>query len=138
METAWTPSALIRGEGGGSISSLGDIERADDVAAIAEREVRRALPEAEGAKVVHARVIKEKRATFSARPGIERLRAPTRGPVANLYLAGDWCRTGWPATMEGAVRSGYLAANAVLKDQRRSTESLTGLGEAPLYTWLTS
>ena len=33
--------------------------------------------------------------------------------VANLYLAGDWTRTGWPATMEGAVRSGYIAAERV-------------------------
>ena len=36
-------------------------------------------------------------------------------PIANLFVAGDWTATGWPATMEGAVRSGYLAAEAVLK-----------------------
>ena len=59
----------------------------------------------------------EKRATFSPLPGVDRLRpgqAPPAGGIDNLYLAGDYTRTGWPATMEGAVRSGYLAAEAVL------------------------
>jgi zeta-carotene desaturase len=40
------------------------------------------------------------------------MRPPARTAVANLFLAGDWTRSGWPATMEGAVRSGYLAAEA--------------------------
>ncbi len=64
-------------------------------------------------RLVHGRVIKEKRATFSAVPGIDRLRPGAAGRIVNLYLAGDWCDTGWPATMEGAVRSGYTAAAAV-------------------------
>ncbi len=69
-----------------------------------------------GLKPVEARCIKEKRATFAAMPGVEALR-PSVSPehargaaIENLYLAGDWCDTGWPATMEGAVRSGYAAA----------------------------
>lgn len=49
-----------------------------------------------------------------ARPGIDHLRPKATGDIPNLYLAGDWCDTGWPATMEGAVRSGYGAA-AVLE-----------------------
>jgi len=63
--------------------------------------------------VERAQVIKEVRATYSARPGMEAARpyAKTRAP--NVFLAGDWTRSGWPATMEGAVRSGYLAAEAV-------------------------
>lgn len=61
-------------------------------------------------KLVRGKVIKEKRATFAAAPGVDAIRPAASGAVDNLYLAGDWCRTGWPATMEGAVRSGYLAA----------------------------
>ena len=50
----------------------------------------------------------------NARPGLNALRPAQQTPVPNLVLAGDWTQTGWPATMEGAVRSGYLAAEAVL------------------------
>ena len=57
--------------------------------------------------------MKEIRATFSARPGLEVRRPGNRTKVPNLFLAGDWTQSGWPATMEGAVRSGYLAAEAV-------------------------
>ena len=46
------------------------------------------------------------RTTFAVRPGVDRLRPPQRTPVDGLFLAGDWTDTGWPATMEGAVRSG--------------------------------
>ena len=60
------------------------------------------------------RVFKERRATFALRPGVDALRPTTRGTIRNLMLAGDWCATGWPATMEGAARSGYDAAEAVL------------------------
>ena len=49
------------------------------------------------------------------RPGFDALRPSQRTPLANVMLAGDWTDTGWPATMESAVRSGYLAAEAVLK-----------------------
>ena len=47
-------------------------------------------------------------------PGVDRWRPPQASPVPNLVLAGDWTATGWPATMEGAVRSGYLAGEAIL------------------------
>ncbi|WZO99906.1 hydroxysqualene dehydroxylase HpnE [Isosphaeraceae bacterium EP7] len=62
------------------------------------------------------RVVTEHGATFAVRPGVDSFRPDQRTEVAGLYLAGDWTRTGWPATMEGAVRSGYLAAEAVLTD----------------------
>jgi zeta-carotene desaturase len=58
-------------------------------------------------------VVKEVRAVLSAKPGLEMRRPLSRTKVANLFLAGDWTRSGWPAIMEGAVRSGYLAAEAV-------------------------
>jgi squalene-associated FAD-dependent desaturase len=78
-------------------------------------EVRQALPRAREAQLVKARVIKEAAATFSPHPGVDSLRPKQETSVAGLYLAGDWTDTGWPATMEGAVRSGYLAAEAVLR-----------------------
>ena len=65
------------------------------------------------AKLEKAHVVKEMRATFSAAPDTEALRPGPRTAVPNLFLAGDWTRSGWPATMEGAVRSGYIAAEAV-------------------------
>ena len=51
---------------------------------------------------------------FSVLPGIDELRPQQQSMVPNLQLAGDWTQTGWPATMEGAVRSGFLAAENVL------------------------
>jgi len=78
-------------------------------------EVRHALPAAREAELVKATVIKEAAATFSAEPGVDRWRPKQESSVRGLFLAGDWTDTGWPATMEGAVRSGYLAAEAVLR-----------------------
>ena len=77
-------------------------------------EVRHALPAAREAQLVKATVIKEAAATFSPEPGADRWRPKQETAVRGLFLAGDWTATGWPATMEGAVRSGYLAAEAVL------------------------
>ncbi|HEY7119625.1 MAG TPA: hydroxysqualene dehydroxylase HpnE [Tepidisphaeraceae bacterium] len=81
-----------------------------------EEQIRRTFPAARDARLERGVIVVEKRATFSPAPGIDRKRpqqAPPAGGIGNLYLAGDYTRTGWPATMEGAVRSGYLAAGAV-------------------------
>jgi zeta-carotene desaturase len=78
-------------------------------------EVRHALPAAREANLLKATVIKEAAATFSPQPGVDRWRPTQQSSIAGLFLAGDWTATGWPATMEGAVRSGYLAAEAVLR-----------------------
>ena len=94
--------------------SLTEMARAD-VIALAVRELAEFFPIVKEASLEKAQVIKEVRATFSARPGLERERPVTETALGNFYLAGDWTRTGWPATMEGAVRSGYLAAEAVTK-----------------------
>jgi squalene-associated FAD-dependent desaturase len=77
------------------------------------QEVRRAIPAACEARLVKSTVIKETAATFSPEPGCDRWRPAAASPVRRLFLAGDWTATGWPATMEGAVRSGYLAAEAL-------------------------
>jgi zeta-carotene desaturase len=78
-------------------------------------EVRQALPAARKAQLLKATVIKEAAATFSPDPGVDRWRPNQETAVRGLFVAGDWTNTGWPATMEGAVRSGYLAAEAVLR-----------------------
>jgi squalene-associated FAD-dependent desaturase len=92
--------------------SLVEMARAD-VIRLALRELAEFFPAAGQAKLEKAHVVKEVRATFSAVPGLEGKRPTARTQVGNLFLAGDWTRSGWPATMEGAVRSGYLAAEAV-------------------------
>ena len=71
-------------------------------------------PEANAAKLLQGRVVTEQHAVFSPLPGVEKLRSPQQSSIPNLFFAGDWTATGWPATMEGAVRSGYLAAERVL------------------------
>ncbi len=97
------------------------ISAADAWAELPEAEIARrvvadvqwALPRARGLAPREVRSVKEKRATFALVPGIDQWRptaAPdARGGVRNLFLAGDWTDTGWPATMEGATRSGYRA-----------------------------
>jgi zeta-carotene desaturase len=94
--------------------SLTEMPRAE-VIALAVRELAEFFPVVNEAKLEKAQVIKEVRATFSARPGLEAERPTTETVLGNFYLAGDWTRSGWPATMEGAVRSGYLAAEAVTR-----------------------
>ena len=73
------------------------------------------FPKISTANLMHARVVTEHAATFAPLPGIDRLRPGQRSPIGNLFLAGDWTATGWPATMEGAVRSGYMAAEAFMQ-----------------------
>ncbi len=92
--------------------SLVEMGRAE-VIDLALREAAEFFPTVRDAKVERAQVIKEIRATYSAQPGMEAVRPPAMTRVRNVFLAGDWTRSGWPATMEGAVRSGYLAAEAV-------------------------
>jgi zeta-carotene desaturase len=94
--------------------SLTEMPR-NEIIALAVRELAEFFPAVTGAKLEKAHVIKEVRATFSARPGLEQLRPVSVTALQNFFLAGDWTRSGWPATMEGAVRSGYLAAEAVTK-----------------------
>jgi squalene-associated FAD-dependent desaturase len=78
-------------------------------------EVKRLLPTAREAELIRSKVVTERAATFSAVPGVDRWRPVNQSPIENLILAGDWTATGWPATMEGAVRSGYLAAEVILE-----------------------
>jgi squalene-associated FAD-dependent desaturase len=79
------------------------------------KELQEVLPATRRAQVRKANVVKEVHATFSPRPGSDAWRPAQQTDIAGFFLAGDWTRTGWPSTMEGAVRSGYLAAEAVLE-----------------------
>ena len=84
----------------------------NDIAKILWADVAKAL-DLDAKKVPPNRIIKEKRATFSQTPTSLYLRPKTKGQSGGLYLAGDWTSTGIPATIEGAVRSGFKAARAV-------------------------
>jgi squalene-associated FAD-dependent desaturase len=79
------------------------------------KEVREFFPAACDANLLKSAVIKEVHATYSPRPGIDAYRPHQTTAWPRVLLAGDWTATGWPATMEGAVRSGYLAAEALAR-----------------------
>jgi squalene-associated FAD-dependent desaturase len=87
-------------------------------------EVREFFPAARAAKPIKSTVIKEIHAVYSPRPGIDAYRPPAATAWPRVFLAGDWTATGWPATMEGAVRSGYLAAEAVARAAGRELRFL--------------
>lgn len=80
---------------------------------LALQELAEFFPAVRDAKLVKSAVIKEVRATFSVKPGLDAFRPSAITEWPRLFLAGDWTKTGWPSTMEGAVRSGYLAAEAL-------------------------
>lgn len=85
---------------------------AEDLAFVIWRDVQRVL-DLGATAMPEWRILKEKRATFAATPAQLRRRP---GPVTahhNLFLAGDWTDTGWPSTIEGAIRSGFAAAQAI-------------------------
>jgi zeta-carotene desaturase len=85
----------------------------DEAIAQALRELAEFFPIVKEAKVEKVALVKEVRATFGVPPGIDASRPAAVSPWPNLFIAGDWARTGWPSTMESAARSGHLAAEAV-------------------------
>jgi zeta-carotene desaturase len=87
----------------------------DEILTFALVELARFFPSSRDAKILKAAVLKEARATFSVTPGLDRFRPTPEAPGDNLFLAGDWTQSGWPSTMEGAVRSGRLAAEAIAR-----------------------
>jgi squalene-associated FAD-dependent desaturase len=91
----------------------------DEILTGALNELQSFFPEVKRAKLIKSGVLKEARATFSVVPGLDRFRPAQTTKWPGFYLAGDWTATEWPSTMEGAVRSGRLAAGAVMGDQRR-------------------
>jgi len=86
-----------------------------EIVDLAVREMRDFFPAVREAKLVKSTVIKEINATYSPRPGMDQFRPGPATAWPRVLLAGDWIATGWPATMEGAVRSGYLAAESLAR-----------------------
>ncbi len=100
--------------------SMVEMQR-QEIIDLALRELAEFFPLVAGAKLVKAAVVKEVRATYSIRPQLDLLRPASLSPWPRVFLAGDWIATGWPATMEGAVRSGYLAAEAISDAEGKSS-----------------
>jgi zeta-carotene desaturase len=103
--------------------SMVEMQR-QEIIDLALRELAEFFPLVAQAKLVKAAVVKEVRATYSIRPQLDLLRPAAVSPWPQVFLAGDWVATGWPATMEGAVRSGYLAAEAVSRAAERPSHFL--------------
>ena len=85
----------------------------DELLAEVRSELEVIWPAARTGRLLHSRVVAQPAAVFSCVPGLDGLRPPQQTPIENLALAGDWTATGWPATMESAVRSGYQAAESL-------------------------
>ncbi len=88
-----------------------------DIIELARKELAEYFPAVAEAQLVRSHVIKEAKATYSIKPGLTASRPPAETKYGNVFLAGDWTDTNWPATMEGAVRSGYRAAEAAAQSQ---------------------
>ncbi len=89
----------------------------EQCAELFQQQIQQLFPDS-SARLLRQKIVIEKRATFSPLPGCDAWRPaqePPPGGIGNLFLAGDYTKTNWPATMEGAVRSGYLAAEAVTR-----------------------
>jgi squalene-associated FAD-dependent desaturase len=116
--------------------ALAERDRAETVEQV-RGELAAIWPAVSRARLLRWRMVTEPNAVFSPRPGMELLRPPQRTAVANLFLAGDWTRTGWPSTMESAARSGYLAAEGVLAACGRPDRVLVpDLPRGRLARWL--
>jgi len=123
------------------ISASRDVVARDSEAVLKTvlNELAAVWPAVNASKLLHSRQVTEHRAVFSPLPGSEELRPVQQSPIANLQLAGDWTRTGWPATMEGAVRSGYLAAENVLRRLGQPANIVQpDLPRARMFRWFLS
>ena len=89
-----------------------------EIVELAMKEAQEFFPGSPDAVLLKSTVIKEVHATYSPRPGIEQYRPKPETAWPRVFLGGDWTATGWPATMEGAVRSGYLAAESLARFAR--------------------
>jgi squalene-associated FAD-dependent desaturase len=123
MQWVFNKSKLWGESGGGQyldISLSGAHDFVDlpssEIIQLFTKEMFALFPETRGAELVRSLVVKQREATFDAVPGVSVLRPTQATPLRNLILAGDWTQTGWPATMESAVRSGQLAASAVIRE----------------------
>jgi zeta-carotene desaturase len=95
-----------------------------EIVELALKELGEFFPAVRQSRLLKSTVIKEVHATFSPQPGVDSFRPQARTIWPRVFLAGDWTATGWPATMEGAVRSGYLAAEALARAAGRDESFL--------------
>ena len=93
-----------------------------EILSSAIREAEMFFPKMREATLLKSSVLKEARATFSVTPGLDEHRPKQKTALPGLFLAGDWTKTEWPSTMEGAVRSGRLAAGALVGKNFLSAE----------------
>jgi len=101
-------------------------------------ELRDTFPGVRDARLLDARVVTDPTAVLSVRPGVDAVRPAATTAAPNVFLAGDWTATGWPSTMEGAVRSGRLAAIAAGRHLGRPVDPLTAdLARNPCVRLLT-
>jgi zeta-carotene desaturase len=91
----------------------------EEILATAVAELARFFPAVRDARLVKSGLLKEARATFSVTPGLDAYRPSQRTAIPGLFVAGDWTATEWPSTMEGAARSGRLAAGEVAGERER-------------------
>ncbi|WP_168564263.1 hydroxysqualene dehydroxylase HpnE [Crateriforma spongiae] len=103
------------------------------------QELRDFFPDARDAKLLRHRVVTDPNSVFSVTPQVQELRPATDTPFDGLFLAGDWVDTGWPSTMEGAVRSGRMAAARVAQRCGLNPSPLTpDLSPGRLYRWFSN
>ena len=95
-----------------------------EIVEMAVKELKEFFPGSREATLVKSTVIKEVHATYSPAPGVDQFRPRAATAWPRVFLAGDYTATGWPATMEGAVRSGYLAAEALARSAGRDCSFL--------------
>ena len=117
--------------------SLVELSRGE-IVDLAVAELQEFFPEARNAKLLKATVVKEIHATYSPKPGVDAYRPGAETIWPRIFLAGDWTATGWPATMESAVRGGYLAAESLarkagLADAKFLAHDLTARGFMRLF-----
>ncbi|MCW3055941.1 MAG: squalene-associated FAD-dependent desaturase [Chthonomonadales bacterium] len=86
----------------------------EEILATVLSDIHACLPDSREATLLRSQIIRWPKATISPKPGADALRPTQTSPISNLLVAGEWTQTGWPSTMEGAARSGYLAAEAIL------------------------
>jgi squalene-associated FAD-dependent desaturase len=86
-----------------------------DIIRLALDDLRAVLPNSDQSILLHSVVLKEPFATFSCRARCDEYRLEQKTPLDNFFVAGDWTKTGWPPTMEGAIRSSYRCAELILK-----------------------
>ncbi|MEM7558702.1 MAG: FAD-dependent oxidoreductase, partial [Planctomycetota bacterium] len=106
------------------VSASRDLPKADELAGHLLDDLAAVFPAVSQAKLLRHRAVTDPQAVFSVGVGTQEFRAESKTKVQGLWLAGDWTQTGWPATMEGAVRSGFTVAASIRDDAQSNNPGL--------------